>query len=90
MPYSVPAMHQILKGLEMSLPTNILEQLPTLWVTVECWDNSEGVGVNAKRRDGGRGGGISKNGSPAEPCEAVIVWEKRGDFLKAKGTDLEI
>lgn len=52
-------MHQILKGLEMSLPTNILEQLPTLWVTVECWDNSEGVGVNAKRRDGGRGGGES-------------------------------
>lgn len=48
-------MHQILKGLEMSLPTNILEQLPTLWVTVECWDNSEGVGVNAKRRDGGGG-----------------------------------
>lgn len=46
--YLVPTRCQILRDLGINLLTNILEQLPILWATVECRDNSEGVGVNIK------------------------------------------
>lgn len=85
----VPTVRQILRDSERNLPTHLLEQLPVLWVTVECWDDSEGVGVEYWEEGRERSlEDFRKIHSSAEFCEVVIGWQERGGVFQSKGNRL--